>query len=579
MHTVLAQLCLLLESRICGSLVSLLRVSQDGQRLGDCIGPNLPKAYRLALESLPVAENAGSCGTAAYRREAVFVTDTLNDPLWSDYHALALKYGIKACWSQPVFNPDGHLVGSLSAAHAVTKSPQDSDRAQMSQTAALAGVIMAFANFDNELRDSQARLDWALSSSLAGMWDTNLTTGTVTRSPGFMRALGFEDNELGPERRNWRQRIHGADLAHHDAQVNACAQGQATRFELEYRIRDKQGNWRWILDRGQRMPRDPDTGQVHMRGFYSDITALKHTQQSLALSEQRFRDFAHTAADIFWEQDTQLRFTWVSDNVRQLTGLQLADLYHKRRDELVSKQQLRSAHWRRHLAQLQARQPFANFEYHLDGPGLSHKYLLVSGLPVFDADGQFSGYRGSARDITEQRRLLDQMTHAASHDGLTGLVNRREFEKLLALNLTDARRDGLQRAICFLDLDRFKQVNDSAGHAVGDALLAALAGMMQQRVRENDVLARLGGDEFGLLLKDCPANKAREICQQLIQSVNDFCLNWQGGACTVGLSVGVAMAGPDQGPNELLTRADTACYAAKERGRNCVWLFDSADTV
>ena len=570
---VLAQLCLFLESQITHSIVSIMRVSEDGVSLDECIGPNLPEEYRKALEGLPIAENEGSCGTAAFRREAVFVTNIQEDPLWKSYQKLALESGINACWSQPVINPTGQLVGTLSVSHQMAKSPTTQDRELMSRTAALAGVIIAFTDFENELLETHAYLDWVLSSTLGGVWDSNQTTGVATLSPGFMRALGFEANDLGPERENWRNRIHSDDLAQHDQIVNACIKGETTDYLLEYRFREKHGTWRWLLERGQLFRQGPNSQDVHLRGFLSDITGLKEIQQSLIASEQRFRDFAHTAADVFWEQDAELRYVWASENAQNLVGIANSDIQFKRRDELVSKEQLQTPHWQKHLAQLAAREPFSNFEYQIERPELPQIYLQVSGIPVFDVHGQFIGYRGTGRDITEHRHYLDQMTHDASHDSLTGLFNRMEFEKHLVLNIADAERDDIQRAVCYLDLDRFKHVNDSAGHAAGDRMLSELTAVMRGRVRTNDVLARLGGDEFGLLLRDCPVNKALEICESLIQSVNNYHLSWQDQEFSTGMSVGIVILSRGLGPNELLARADAACYTAKELGGNCAHVF------
>ncbi len=576
---VLAQVCLFLESQISQSIVSILRVSEDGGTLEDCIGPNLPEEYQRALEGLPIAENEGSCGTAAFRREAVFVANIPENPLWKSYQKLALEHGIHACWSQPVITPSGQLMGSLAVSHKTVQSPSDTDRELLSRTAALAGVIIAFTDFETELLETHNYLDWVLSSTLGGVWDSNLTTGLAIRSPGFLRALGFVDNELGPEFTNWRDRIHKDDLAQHDRIVNTCIKGEISDYLLEYRFLDNHGSWRWLLERGQLFPKTPNSQDTHLRGFLSDITGLKESQQSLIASEQRFRDFAQTAADVFWEQDADLRFVWTSENAHSLVGIAKSNFHFKRRDELVSKEQLQTPHWQKHLAQLAAREPFSNFEYKIERPGLPHRFLQASGIPIYDTHGRFIGYRGTARNITEHRRYLDQITHDASHDNLTGLFNRMEFERHLVLNIADAERDDIQRAVCYLDLDRFKQVNDNAGHAAGDRMLSELTAIMRGRVRTNDVLARLGGDEFGLLLRDCPLNKALEICELLIDAVNNYRLNWQNQEFSAGMSVGIVIVSRGLSPNELLARADSACYAAKEKGGNCAHVFTDASDL
>jgi len=149
-------------------MVSVLRIAEGGWALGECIGPNLPEDYRRALPGLPIAEHEGSCRAAAFRREAVFVTNVQEDPLWKPYRELALKHGINAYWSQPVINPAGQPLGILSISHQSAKSPMAHDRDLMFRTAALAGVIIAFTDFETELLETHAYLDWVLSSPWEG---------------------------------------------------------------------------------------------------------------------------------------------------------------------------------------------------------------------------------------------------------------------------------------------------------------------------------------------------------------------------------------------------------------------------
>jgi diguanylate cyclase (GGDEF)-like protein len=172
------------------------------------------------------------------------------------------------------------------------------------------------------------------------------------------------------------------------------------------------------------------------------------------------------------------------------------------------------------------------------------------------------------RDITTHVLALQQMRHDASHDPLTGLANRREFERRLAIAQATSPRDGeLQHMVCLLDLDKFKLVNDSAGHAAGDALLKQVAGVMKSRVRASDLLARFGGDEFGLLLESCSTEHAVIIALNLVQAVEELRFQHGDRVFSVGVSVGMAVLAP--GPASLesvLATADAACYAAKSEG-------------
>ena len=177
--------------------------------------------------------------------------------------------------------------------------------------------------------------------------------------------------------------------------------------------------------------------------------------------------------------------------------------------------------------------------------------------------------------IDEATALL---SHQASHDVLTGLVNRREFEKRMERALRNAREQGGHHVLCYMDLDRFKIVNDTCGHVAGDELLRQLAFLMRKRLRDRDTLARLGGDEFGLLLEGCSQADALRVAEDLLAMVRDFRFTWQDKVFNVGLSMGlVALGGANDSIAGLLTAADAACYAAKEKGRNRIHVYQETD--
>ena len=170
------------------------------------------------------------------------------------------------------------------------------------------------------------------------------------------------------------------------------------------------------------------------------------------------------------------------------------------------------------------------------------------------------------RRITEKNRRISWQ---ACHDELTGLLNRREFEHQLELVIEHALSDEREHALFYMDLDRFKCINDSCGHLAGDEFLRRLAETLKNRLRRTDVLARLGGDEFGMLLIDCPLDKAAEVGEHLREAVENFRFYWEGRTFSAGISIGiVALASSHSSPSSALSAADTACYLAKAAGRN-----------
>ncbi len=197
---------------------------------------------------------------------------------------------------------------------------------------------------------------------------------------------------------------------------------------------------------------------------------------------------------------------------------------------------------------------------------------------ITDASGQSYGSVVVLRDVSEARALAVRLAHEATHDALTGLVNRREFESRLEQALSRARVDDASYTLCYIDLDRFKAVNDTCGHAAGDSLLCELSARVRALLRKGDTFARLGGDEFGLLLEQCPIEKGMEIAEAIRHAIDDYRLVYDDQVLSVGASVGVVEITAEARDLEtLLSIADAACYMAKEHGRDCVQVYRSSD--
>jgi diguanylate cyclase (GGDEF)-like protein len=195
---------------------------------------------------------------------------------------------------------------------------------------------------------------------------------------------------------------------------------------------------------------------------------------------------------------------------------------------------------------------------------------------IFSETGSVTGAVMVVRDVTEAQALTRKLSYEASHDALTGLLNRAEFERRVAKTLAAAREDYSEHALCFLDLDHFKAVNDTCGHAAGDQLLQSLGRLLESRLRQSDTLARLGGDEFGLLLDHCPIEQAWAIANELREAVRSFRFTWDGEEFSIGLSIGIMALNAASGEvTSVLSAADMACYTAKRRGRDRVHVLDN----
>ncbi|MGH8311344.1 MAG: diguanylate cyclase domain-containing protein, partial [Steroidobacteraceae bacterium] len=193
----------------------------------------------------------------------------------------------------------------------------------------------------------------------------------------------------------------------------------------------------------------------------------------------------------------------------------------------------------------------------------NERSIELSASPMRGAAKEVVGTVVLLHDVTELRGLARQMSYQATHDALTGLVNRREFERRLDEAIEGGHRGDASHVLCYLDLDRFKLINDTSGHLAGDSMLREVAKLLRDAVRDSDTVARLGGDEFGMLLVGCPLEKARQIADDVCRSVGDYRFVWKDRIFNIGVSVGLVEISRESGTlEELLAAADSACYVA-----------------
>ena len=208
----------------------------------------------------------------------------------------------------------------------------------------------------------------------------------------------------------------------------------------------------------------------------------------------------------------------------------------------------------------------------------SERSIELSASPIRNDVKELIGAVVLLHDVTELRGLARQMSYQATHDALTGLVNRREFEGRLEEAIESGHRGDGQHVLCYLDLDRFKVVNDTSGHLAGDSMLREVAKVLRDAVRDSDTVARLGGDEFGMLLIGCPLEKARQIADDVCRAVGDYRFVWKDKIFNIGVSIGLVEISRESGSlEELFAAADSACYVAKKQGSGRVAVYSARD--
>lgn len=356
--------------------------------------------------------------------------------------------------------------------------------------------------------------------------------------------------------------------------------GASPRFEAAFRAQHKDGAYRWIMSRG-RAVRDASGRAVRVVGVHADISERKAMEAQLFAEKERAQVTLASIGDAVLTTDADGFVTFMNGVAERLTGWRLeeamnvpvdtvAGLLHEETRESVPSPVERC------LAEGQI-------------VGLAGSTLLISrdghevaiqdsAAPIRNKEGALIGVVMVFRDVSESRALARQMSWQLAHDGLTGLISRREFERRLTRLVEDAHASPQQHALLYLDLDNFKVVNDVCGHLGGDELLKQLSFLLSEQMRRNDTLGRLGGDEFAALLENCPRDKALDIAEKLRRTISEFRFVWGNKTLDVGVSIGLVMVDADTASlADALSAADVACYAAKDAGRNRVHVYSKAD--
>ncbi len=300
-------------------------------------------------------------------------------------------------------------------------------------------------------------------------------------------------------------------------------------------------------------------------------------QQHLSESEKRFRSLTALSSDWYWEQDPQFRFIRFEGRGVTRRGAELAPAMIGRRHWEVEGLVPGSSDWDDHRATLDRHEPFRDFEtVYRDAKG-EMVHFSAHGDPIHDANGQFTGYRGTARDITVHKQAAQRIQYLSTHDELTGLPNRAALRQLVNQALELAKRFERRFAVLVVDIDRFRRMNDSLGRDAGDALLRELALRVQKALRASDVVARLDGDEFAVLAHELPTPRhAEPIARKLLDAVCEPVVI-QGQEFRITACVGIATYPQDaQDERSLMTHASLALRAAKRQGQGSLRFCDAS---
>ena len=431
------------------------------------------------------------------------------------------------------------------------------------------------------LEESESRWNFALESAGQGVWDHDYSRHVTFYSPMWARMLGYDPHEISTEPDAWLALVHPHDLPRLLDQEQRHLAGETDQFECEFRMRHKDGRWLWILDRGKVIARDGEGRPLRMIGTHTDITEHRTLNEALEEEKKRLRITLHSIGDGVICTDAAGFVTFMNPVAEQLTGWTAAGALRRPVDlvfRLIHEDDDRPIEGT--VTQCLSRLDRVSRDEGmlLLGRAGSRVDVKASASPVRTPAGEVLGAVLVFQDVTRARTLQKELAQMASQDALTGLPNRSAFEHALAEACAVARIEQRGHALCFLDLDRFKIVNDTAGHAAGDALLREVGRVIREQMRRQDRVARLGGDEFGILLVDCDIDDARRTAERLLDRIGRVRFSWDGRVYEVGVSIGIARLDAETPlAADVMSRADVACYAAKAAGRNRVSVYHPSE--
>ena len=430
-----------------------------------------------------------------------------------------------------------------------------------------------------QLRDLRERDSLFALTGNDGVWDFDGVKKRIKLSRRWKEMLGYEDtgDDISPD---WYRLVHPDDMIRVQSKMRAHLEGKTPFFESVHRMKHRDGHWRWMSSRAKAL-QDGDGKLIRILGVEADITERKLYEEALFREKESAQITLRSIGDGVITTDADNLVEYINPVAEELTGWKVDDANGRPVDEIFRGFHEETCEPLENpiAVSMRRNRPMKSVRPTLlirrDGNEL---YVESTASPIRDGNGKVTGGVLVFHDVSESRELNRRLSYHASHDILTGLVNRREFESRLERALKSARAKETSYALCHLDLDQFKIVNDSCSHAAGDALLNQLGALLKSKIRWRDTLARLGGDEFGILLESCSLDEAMQTAEDIRTAVNEYKFVWDDRSFRLSVSIGIV---PITADNEdvatLLSAADSACLAAKEAGRDRIHSFQEND--
>lgn len=420
-----------------------------------------------------------------------------------------------------------------------------------------------------ELQEREQRLERVMLGSDLGYWDWDLRTNSFKVSARWETMLGYEPGEMDVSVEHWADHMHPEDFDQVQLSLERHRQGLSNSHEMELRMLTKSGEWRWVLTRGAIVSRDTDGTPLIMSGTHTDITERK----TLETTQREAAAVFSSSSEAIMVVNPLGCITKINPAFTRITGYAEKEVYGKPAMLLASEHQIDSFYI--DMWNAVKENDFWHGEVWSKRKNGEIFPELLSLSSVRDARGELQHYIGVFTDISELKTHEAELNRIAHYDPLTGAPNRRLLADRLSQAVNRTNRTGKSLAVCFIDLDDFKNINDKFDHAAGDRVLIGITENLKHVLRADDTLARLGGDEFALLLSDIASpEESATILDRVMTGIRQP-IQLDNAAVSLSASIGVSLYPDDNvDPDTLLRHADHAMYLAKEAGKNRYHLFD-----
>lgn len=433
-------------------------------------------------------------------------------------------------------------------------------------------VIGTNQNIDH-LKEYEERIEMSQKFANTGSWEWNFETGDVYWSPMIAKMYGGPESNLSTNHDYFVSALHPDDRQLVDDAVNSCIES-GEEYNIQHRIVWPDGSVHWIAAQGN-VVRNRQGKPERMLGMAQDITQRKQIEDDL-LTQSNIVIHMEEGANLVRVSDQTL--VYANPAFEKMFGYEQGEMLGKHISMIDSPADLSTEDLvDAIITELKVSRVWRGEVHHVKKDGT----LFWSSATVSTFKHPVYGevWLSVHSDISERKLMLEKLNYQASHDALTDLISRYEFENRVNRLLSSLSKEPVEHAMCFLDLDQFKVINDTCGHAAGDELLRQLGRLLGDTVRKRDTLARLGGDEFGILMEHCTLEQASRTANDILEVVSEHQFFWDNKPFRIGVSIGlVAITQTSGNFDELLRQVDAACYFAKELGRNRIYTYHPDDT-